>query len=285
MSSPYDLTSLASVKAWLNITNSNDDAVLGPLITAVSRQIQSYLSRNVIVPRAIVERFDGLGNDRIYLRNWPVLSVSQLLIDNRAILASQAPGAGVAQNAGYLLSPWDGMPPGAPQELDLIGYWNSFSRYDFARGRQNIQVSYLAGYAVQNEAQSVPSTPGPYTIVADQPWGPWASDEGVSYANGAALISVNGTPLVGQYSVSGGTYTFSASDAGNAVLISYGFIPQDIAQSCMELVSKRFRYKDRIGQTSKSIGGQETVSYGLVTKSLPPAIALMLQPYRSVLVI
>ena len=59
--------------------------------------------------------------------------------------AALAPAAGAACTNGYLLEPWDGLPPGRPQALDLFDAI-------FRRGRQNVVVSYSAGYAVDGES-------------------------------------------------------------------------------------------------------------------------------------
>jgi hypothetical protein len=93
---------------------------------------------------------------------------------------------------------------------------------------------------------------------------------------------VTASPTTGQYSISAGVYTFSSGDAGKAVAISYGFVPQDIAQAALELAAERFRAADRIGLRSKSLGGQETISYDTAAISAP--ILALLQPYKRVAV-
>ena len=75
-----------------------------------------------------------------------------------------------------------------------------------------------------------------------------------------------------------GAYAFSAGDAGAAVSISYGYIPQDVAQAALELAAERFRAAERIGLRSKSIGGQETIAYDISAISAP--VMSLLQPYR-----
>ena len=283
MASPYDLTTLAAVKAWLSIANTNSDALLAPTITAASRWVLSYLGRGSVLPATFNERYDGQGNKRLYLRNWPVISVSSLLVNGQTVAAALPPSTNNPTPSGYLLAPWDGRPPGELQALDVFGSeFSTFSPDYFPYGRQNVAVTYVAGYGMQGEAQSVPTSPGPYALTAIAPYGPWANDLGVTYANGTALTAVTGTPAVGQYSVAGGVYTFAAADAGAAVLLSYGFVPQDLAQATMELVSERFKYRDRVGEASKTLSGQETTAFSL--KDMPDAMKLMLQPYRAVVV-
>ena len=83
--------------------------------------------------------------------------------------------------------------------------------------------------------------------------------------------------------VSGASTFFSAGDAGAVAALSYGFVPQDLAQAALELAAERFRAADRIGLRSKSIGGQETISLRSPSPISAPVLAL-LQPYSRVAV-
>jgi hypothetical protein len=271
-----DLATLADVKTWLSGSSgigSSDDTLIARLITDVSGAITAYLGRPSLTPRPFVERMDGNGKARVFLRHYPVLQMISLAIDNVAVPAALTPAAGAPLTKGYLLEAWDGLPPGRPQALDLFHIF-------FRKGRQNVVVSYNAGYAVENENASVPVAPGPYTVTAAAPFGPWASNGGVTYNNGTALAAVTGSPGAGQYNVSSGVYSFAAADAGAAVLISYGFIPAAINNSCIEWVAERYRYRTRIGQSAQTVQGQQTASYSL--KDMPDFVRASLDPYRSV---
>jgi hypothetical protein len=273
---PSDLCTLADARQWCGVSGNTqtDDVLLARLVSAVSRTICGYLSRPLLLPRTITEHYNGNGRTRLMLRHWPVSSIASLAIDGVAIPAATA---GVASPNGYLLETWDGAPPGRPQSIDLFGY-------SFSAGRQNVPVSLVAGYLVSAEAQTIPATP--FQLSVNAPYGPWASDFGVSLAStGVAFTggAVNATPTTGQFAPVAdkpGTYQFAAADAGKAVLISYGFVPHDLYQACAELVAERYAYKSRVGQTSKSLGGQETISFSL--KDIPDAVRLMLNAYRNV---
>ncbi len=274
-----DLAALADVKTWLSGSSgigSTDDALIARLITDVSGAISAYLGRPSLIPRAFTEQLDGNGKGRLFLQHYPVLQLDALVVDNVAVPAAPLPAAGAPHGRGYLLEPWDGLPPGRPQALDLFDL-------AFRKGRQNVVVSYSAGYAVQSEAAAVPAAPSPYTVTAAAPFGPWASDAGVAYADGAALVAVAGNnPAAGQYNVSAGIYTFAAADAGAAVLISYGFIPAAINNACIEWVAERYRYRTRVGQNAQTVQGQMTASYSL--KDMPDFVRASLDPYRRVAV-
>jgi len=278
-----DLATLADVKTWLSGSSgigSSDDALIARLITDVSGAIYGYLSRPTLMPRSITERYNGSGKRRLYLRQYPVIAIASLTVDDVAVPAAPPPQAGGSwPPSGYLLDPWDGAPPGHIQALDLFGVFSLGQSYcAFAPGRQNVVIAYTAGYQVSAEAAAVPSSP--FQVAAQAPYGPWSSDAGVTYANGAALAKVSGSPGVGQYAVAAGVYTFAAADAGAAVLISYGFIPAAINNACIEWVAERYRYRTRIGQSAQTVQGQQTASYSL--KDIPDFIRASLDPYRSV---
>lgn len=261
-----DLTSLVNVKAWLSppLATTADDGLLARLITAASRMILGYLQRPTLLAQSYNEIYDGNGNTVMTLRQWPVTSIAALSVDGTAIM----PSSPVPTGNGYLLEPWDGLSAGKPQTLALIGY-------AFNPNRQNVAVTYTAGYLVPGEIQTIPAL-APYTLTTLRSW---AADNGVSYVNGVALTSVVANPAQGQYSVIAGTYSFNTADTGRAVTIAYSYLPGDIEQACIELVALRYKERDRIGQISKSLSG-ETVSFA--QKDMSDDIKTALQPYRRI---
>jgi hypothetical protein len=268
-----DLTNLAAVKAWLGLPSSAspNDATLATLITAASRMIYAWLARPTLLPQGYSETID-FESARITLRHWPVTSVSSLTIDGVAIPPVD-PNATPTSAFGYALRGADIAPPGQQQAIDVFGYrgW---------RRRQNVVVSYGAGYAVSAEPRTVPAS-SPFQLNANAPFGPWGSDQGVVYASsGAAMAPVASAPAIGQYAVTAGVYTFAAADAGATVLIAYGYVPQDLMQAATELAAERFRAAEHIGQRSKSLGGQETITFDV--SGMSAGVLALLQPYRRV---
>ena len=273
----YDLTTLAAVKAWLGIPDATttSDALLQSLLTSASRFLLNYLSRGNILSQSYTDRFSGSGwgQTSLLLPRWPVTSISALSISGSAIPAGVAAAANVPETSGYLLEPWDGVPAGKMQSIDLLGY-------GFGCGAQNITVSYVAGYLVAGEAATVPGV-STYTVTAAQPYGAWAADGGVVLvSSGAALTKVATAPAAGQYSVAAGVYTFNVAQANAAVRLSYSFIPYDLAQACSQMVGEQYTYRSRIGIASKSLGGQETITFS--QRNLTPDLRDMLQNYKNV---
>jgi hypothetical protein len=269
-----DLVALGAVKNWLGVVTDDDDALLGALITQISRGIYNYINRSFVLPTDVTEAYDGTGRDQLLLRNWPVGAVSFVVVDGNAIPPAAMMVAGVHPTHGYVLEQSDDAPPGAMQQLFLRG------PHMFRKGRQNVVVAYRAGYEIVGEAWAVPLS-APFTIDALAPYGGWAADTGVVYVGGAALVAVAGAPAQSQYSVAAGVYTFAAADAGQAVALSYGYIPADLAQCALEWVADRYKYKDRIGMTSKSLGGQETTAYQ--NKATPDFVAQSLMNFRRII--
>lgn len=270
MASSLDLSSLADVKNWLNIGGDDDDDLIARIISQTSRAILSYLDRPSILPFSYIESFDGDGGGAVVLGQWPVIRIDTCTVNGRIIPPSSILSESVT--SGYILDGCDAAPPGRPQRLSLRGL-------RFCSGTQNVGVAYTAGYQISGESTTVPFQQ-PYAIVARAPFGMWASDQGVVNGGGVALRSVNISPSPGEYTVTNGTYTFSPMDAGAAMIISYGYVPADLAVCCMDWASERYAYRSRIGQLSKSLGGQETL--GFVVKDIPDYVGRVLQPYRRV---
>ena len=268
--SASDLTTPQQVTTFAGDLASNTTQVQA-LISATSDQILAELGRQSILPTLYNETLDGAGGTSIMLRQYPVLSVSSLVLDGVAISPVTPNAAGVTRGQGWLLEAGDPWPPGRPQRLSLSGWY-------YCCGSQNVSVAYTAGYQVTGEAAKVPTGGG--AVAARQIAGAWGSDSGVTYANGTSLTLVTGAPSLGQYAVAAGSYTFAAADAGASVLISYGYIPQSLALACAQWVAELVSYSSRIGMRTKSLGGQETMSYD--TSAIPARVAMMLQPYRRV---
>jgi len=264
-----DLVTLGALKAHLGVQSSADDILLSSMLSQISRAICTWLNRAFIWPRDVTDIFDGNGRNRIQLRNWPVISIAALTVDGRPV-AQSTDGHGF----GWLLEPGDDEPPGAMQMVMLRGGV-------FPRGWHNVSVQYRAGYQISNEPQTIPTTT-PTRIVAAQPHGPFAVDCGVAYASGAALTPVASNPAKGQYAIDGlGDYLFSSADAGASVRLNYGYVPQDLAASALDWAADRYRYRDRIGMTSKSLGGQETAAFRIT--AMPDYVQQSLRSFSRII--
>lgn len=282
-----DLTTYANAQAYVAGFNglSATNPLITGLVTRISRMIQTKLNRSLLIPQAKVQQFNGTGTNSLVLPDWPVIgaTLTSLTIGGAVINIAPQPNdpATVSVPWGYRFQPQSGLPPGSPAVVELVG-----GAYYYP-GNQNVVVSYNAGYQITGEV--VPTTGGAtYTPVT--PYGIWATDQGVEYvANGTALVPIaSGMPTAGQYippSPEAASpvllYTFNAADVAAGLQISYGFIPADLEQICLELIAERASYRSRVGVRSQSLAGQETMSYDMA--GLPPYAVAMLAPYVSVI--
>lgn len=118
-----DLTTLANVKEWLGIPSSNtqSDALLSRMITAASAFIVSWLEREVL-SATYTETRDGNNSQRMKMRNFPITLVTLVKVDNVVIPETER-----AFNDASIV---------------LRGCrW-------FSKGILNVEVTYVAGYAV-----------------------------------------------------------------------------------------------------------------------------------------
>jgi len=123
-----DLTTLDAVKQWLGLTDpsqTEDDALLTRLISAVSQVIATWCARDFTV-QSHIETRDGTGGDRMPFINTPVSAVDSLLINGRPI-----PPAATCRAFGYSFS---------PTMLTLRGHV-------FHQGHGNVVITYTAGMA------------------------------------------------------------------------------------------------------------------------------------------
>lgn len=250
-----NLTSLANAKTYLAITGSAVDARLSELIARESAMVERWTSRH-FGAATYTRRFTGTNGPVLTLPETPILSVGAVNVLGVAIEPSPSP-----EKYGYVFD------PDTPALYMIGGTW--------ASTLLGISITWDAGWRTASTA-NVPTANVPTLVPSEGGYA--AQDVGVAYAaNGSVLASVASGPLVGQYSFSDGVYTFSADDAGNAVTMTYGYVPGPVEQATIEMVGMDLKIRDNIGINSKTLAG-ETVSYsgGGLTQSCKD----MLQPYK-----
>lgn len=268
------LTTLDHVKDWLGIEESNtsSDAYLLRLIKSASQFALNYMQRDSMSSNQYDEIYDGYGNTFMMLRQFPATEILALSLNGTPVSAAGGDGISTPFSNGYVLE----TPKSAPSQQRLTLFNKIFPHM-----RSSVYVSYMAGYKQVGERHVVPDDPGPYTVDTNYTW---LEDLGVTLLDGTPLVKIEepASDLMDlQYSVSDdGTYTFSDYQALTPVLITYSYVPADVEQAVWELVGERYRAQERIGMSSKSLGGQETVSYDI--RAMNPYIRELLNPYKRV---
>lgn len=285
-----DLTTVTLVREWIPApsgtpnaqTLATQNAVLQAAITAASldflrRTGYGLASGSVPAQSPFVqavqysETYNGNGNDTLFLRNRPVISIQSLAINGLAVQASSG-----SPNAGYMIG-------GNGNSVVLIPSGPGFPAFPqfgtglrFARGTQNIAITYTAGFpsqSITNELQTIPSS-GPFTVLTSLPW---LADGGVKYfSNGNPLTQVQIAPAQGQYYLNGSTYLFNAADVAAQIQISYTATgtPPDIQNAVTRMIYLMYQRRSWEGLRSlaKPDLGQTTYSSWEIDPSVKEVI-------------
>jgi hypothetical protein len=257
------LTTLSAVKDYLGIPedNTDSDRFLTRLIDAASQFVLNWVDRDSFGVRSFTQNFNGNGKSSVLLANWPVQTVTSVGTGGSFVPASVFNSAGYP-SSGYAMSD----KRFGPQTLDLYG---------FGFGGPT-QVIYTAGFRT-TETDVIPATPFQVTPVTD---GRWIADIKTTI-DGVDAVKVAADPVAGQYSIDGwGVYTFAAADEGKTAVITYDYAPFDVSFAVDELIGEWYKRKDRIGVLSRTLGGQETITFS--QKDMSDSIKSVLQPYCNV---
>jgi hypothetical protein len=128
-----DLATLDQVKTFMGESGTAKDAVLSLLITGASSFIRGQVSRTLTAAAFDIRR-SGRGTSAMQLPEYPILSVSLVEVDGRAI-----PAAPNWSAPGYSFD---------EEQIVLRGY-------AFTEGVSNVRVAFTAGYAEVPESISL----------------------------------------------------------------------------------------------------------------------------------
>jgi hypothetical protein len=296
-----DLTTVAAVNDWLDQASGTDSALIQTYITAFSQYALTYTGRrNLSSIKSYSETYNGSGSETLFLRNYPILSVSSLVIGTTAIPQSPGPTQSgwvidtSGSQASLGLRGASGFQDGGFNRFTTGQRWAAhgnapplgYQAYLFTEGMQNVAVSYTAGYVIDAlEVDPVPAT-GPYTVTVAQA-GNFYADQGVTLADGTPLDAVASAPGPLQYVPPAfgvaplGVYTFNSAQASASVNISYqyGGTPFDLAQAATQLTAAKYKSRGWIEQTSQMQPGVGTTAYSKL--DIPADVKMVLDRYRA----
>lgn len=249
-----DLTTLSAVKAYLAIVTSGQDTLIPALIARESKTVENWTGRRFPAVTNTAKRLNGTGTTMLTLPDTPILDVSFLSIGGVEIPHSSD---GVAY--GFTFD---------DTAIYLVGA-------RFPNTRQSVVCSWSAGYQ-DSETDFIPAGNTP-TLTPTTGGRAVTNLSVTNVATGVALDEVGNAPVTGQYSFSGGTYTFNAANSGAQVTMAYQFVPGPVEQSVIEMVGMDLKQRDNLGVQSKSLAN-ETISYS--DKGMSASVREMLQPFR-----
>ncbi len=123
------LTTLVELKRHMGISGSSDDDILNQLINGASVSIESYIGRKLVSQTYTDEEHDGNGTQKLYLVNWPIISVTNLKLWDKQTDTVQDT---FTENTDFVLYAKEG----------YLYKWGGYSK-----GIKNYRSTYVAGYA------------------------------------------------------------------------------------------------------------------------------------------
>lgn len=134
----YSFVSVADMKSMLDISESTWDSILEDLIDQCTKFIMNFCGGRTFLGTGsdATEYYDGTDQNKLFLKNFPIISVTSISYRSGGTYATPTWTAFDADN-DYIRDDVKGIIFFGPMP----------------RGRQNIQVVYKAGYA---DAASVP---------------------------------------------------------------------------------------------------------------------------------
>jgi hypothetical protein len=283
-----DLTWLSSVKAFVEVDSTKDDAIIADLITAFSQWVLTYTGRDSLNSGATyTEVYDGNGKHRMFLRNTPIQTLASVIVGSVALPISSGfgkPGVAIDQDRFSIT-----ITPGFGTATSYVYPSSNWASQFFWKGLQNVQVVYTAGYNVIRVESGDVETVTNQTVTLAYPT--WYSDLGVTYYPSLTpLTRVASGPTTGQYTVSlSGVYGFNAADNNNQVAVSYEFLspPFDLEFACRRTIGTYYKRRQWLDQGSKALnsggGSSGTTSY----RSWPiaPEDRIVINAYKRVAIV
>jgi hypothetical protein len=141
--SAYAIPTLAEVKSYLKIGDTNSDTILEGWIDRASHGIEKYCGRKFAVQSITSEIHDGTGDDRLYTNYFPITQLST------ETTPSSAQKLAALQKRDTPDDSWEDIEDDI-DHIFLNDDWQYILLYDrfFPVGTQNIRVSYKAGFTV-----------------------------------------------------------------------------------------------------------------------------------------
>jgi len=281
-----DLTWLSVVKDRAGIKGPGQDAEIQAAITGFSKWVLSWAEVPTLNSVAtLTEIYDGNGNDRLYLRGRPVLSVSSVTANGTFAYPVVNPGD--LSSSGVFIE--DGkrsiairMGTFAATTFSALGRSFYLGGLNFPIGTGNIQVAYSCGYPPVTIFDEVNTITNQTITLQVQPW---VADAGVvSYPSLSPLVKVANSPASGQYAVTvNGLYVFNVADNGLQVAVSYQVnqAPFDLETAVRNIVAINAIRKSTLDLSTRgttSAGTNATTGYR--NWAWPPEYQKVLDNYQ-----
>lgn len=126
------LLELSDLKDHLEITDSSEDSKLQDIVDSIDPYVKGYLQRDIEETTYTSELYDGPGQSELVLKNYPIISVSSVIIYTTSYDSVTLEERSDGTDGYFIKDSESGI-------LCRINLW--------PRGRGIIEVTYTAGYS------------------------------------------------------------------------------------------------------------------------------------------
>jgi len=262
------LVSLADLKVYFKLTNTDFDTVLEILINHISTTFDKAVVRNLAEQTYSNQLYDGNNKRRLYLKHYPINSVSAITENEVELTEGDDEDFMRYADGGYL---WR-----------VGGTW--------AGGNQNIDVTYKGGYAAISRMNFDSGSEEPaigVTLTSVLGSGVVTAVKLTSgvWGSGTAAGQVEFSTITGEFAdnetvniTAGTSNVMTVNEPGGSAKDSPG-IPGDLKLAAMMQIGKEWKTQDKQewAETSRSMGDG---SISLMTEDLLPFVAEVLERYK-----
>lgn len=138
------LVALQNYKNALKITTSDEDDKITQYSLEIDDRVKSYLGYDVEETTYTDEIYDGTGNEYLFTRHVPVTSITSLYIYE-----------GLDSNGNEDWEEWTQNDEYSRLLIETGGYQIFMDGAYFPKGRNNVKISYVAGYTTNTLPQDI----------------------------------------------------------------------------------------------------------------------------------
>lgn len=267
------LTSTANYKTFAGITSSDDDSLIGDLISRATSAIESYCGRT-LTSATYRERYDGDGDLDLIVNEYPITAVTLLTKSTTDALGVKNDSSDAYHAAVTVTS--------SAMSLVVSGGTND--------GTNSL---ILSSYTITELAAAIIALGGGWTaLVQSTELGLWDSVEiltasGLGCLDGYCYPQLPGTPLEGFQILSneGVIHVPSMIPVGSQNVVvkytaGYTTTPADLEQICIDLVNVYYRSRKKDMSLKSERLGDHSITFADGAKDLSKEMQVRLAPYK-----
>ena len=264
------LVSLSDLKVYLKLAVTTFDTVLESLIDGISSTFDKICVRNLAEQTYTSQLYDGNEKSRLYLKHYPINSVSALEEDEVELTEGSDEDFVIYADKGYLLRIGQNWSNLDPQNIDVTykGGYVAISRFNFDSGSEEPAIG-----------DTLTTTLGSGVVTAIKLIsGVWGSGTAVGQVEVSAGITGAFTDNETVNITAGTSNIMTVNEPGGSAKDSPG-IPRDLQLAAKMQIGRAWKEQDK-GEWGETSRGFAEGSIGLNTDDLLPFVAEVLERYK-----